>query len=59
MDEIFFIFEPNYVKGMLDDMFTGYINSELCAVESLGQMYEFKRMLTAEADKRLKSQCHD
>lgn len=55
MEEIFRVFEPATVKRMMEDMFTGYINSEMCLLEGLGEVYELKRMINAEADKALKS----
>lgn len=58
MEEIFKVFEPATVKGLMEDLFTGYINSEMCTLENLGQIYELKRMVNAEADKKLISVSH-
>ena len=49
MDEIFKTMAPATVKILMDEMFTGYINSPLCAPLLLGEMYELKRMITIRA----------
>jgi len=53
MDEIFEVYEPPLVKELIEEMFTGYINSPTCEIGYLGDMYELKRLIDAEADKRL------
>lgn len=49
MDNIFRTIEPKEVIELMEEMFTGYINSPLCAPMMLGQMYELKRIITLEA----------
>jgi hypothetical protein len=38
---------------MMEELFTGYINSPMCSVDLLGEIYEFKRMMDFEADKAI------
>lgn len=49
MDEIFSVFEPATVDELMEEMFTGYINSPMCAPLLLGQMYELKKMVKLRA----------
>ena len=50
MKEIFVIFTPETVKILIEEMFTGYINSPMCEVGLLGDMYELKRLINEQAD---------
>ena len=49
MDDIFKVIEPKKVTELMEEMFTGYINSPLCAPLLLGEMYELKRMMKIKA----------
>lgn len=55
MNEIFKSYTPETVKELLEEMFIGYINSPICEVGYLGDMYELKRLLHDEADSYIKS----
>lgn len=51
MDELFKTFEPAVVKGLMEELFTGYINSQLCCPDKVGEIYELKRLLDIQAEK--------
>lgn len=38
MNEIFKVYAPETVKELLEEMFTGYINSPMCDVGDLGDI---------------------
>lgn len=52
MKEILKSYSPAEVENLLDEMFTGYINSPMCCIGYLGDMYELKRLITNEAKNR-------
>ena len=54
MDEIFKVFTPETVRELVEELFTGYINSPMCSAGYLGDMYELKRLVNDEVDKQLK-----
>lgn len=56
MDELFKTFEPAVVKGLMEELFTGYINSQLCRPDKVGEIYELKRLLDIQAERRNKNE---
>ncbi|HCY42239.1 MAG TPA: hypothetical protein DHV48_12930 [Prolixibacteraceae bacterium] len=54
MDEIFKVLAPSTFKELLEEMFTGYLNSgEMCSTDRLGELYVLKKLMDQEADKHL------
>jgi len=52
MDELFKDFEPMAVKNIMEELFTGYLNSsERIDPFQLGTIYEFKKALCNRADR--------
>ena len=49
MEDIFGVMGAKKVTELMEERFTGYINSPMCAPMLLGEMYELKRMMKVKA----------